>query len=282
MNADSHMVLTLFTNSLQCARNADRGGVDRIGLDLEQIGKDSRQDCKKCWISNHTLDQLAGVAQQLSDAELFVRTNPIHAGLREEINACIDAGTQVLMLPMFHTAADAAEFIDLVDGRAKVSLLVETPTSAMRIHEIVQLPGIDEIHIGLNDMHLGMGLATHFEVLVSDFMDTLAKTIHDAGIPFGFGGVGRAGDQGLPISPDILYAQYARLRGTRALVSRVFTSPDPETVDFKTEIPKVRKALAFWWAQDRDVLDESRNELRRLVAELRDAKLGIATPAAVH
>jgi hypothetical protein len=273
MITGSDMVLTLFTNSPQCARNADAGGVDRVGLDLESIGKNLWQDSSKCWVSDHKIDQLGAVAQELSDAELFVRTNPIHTGSREEINACLDIGAQVLMLPMFHTAAEAAKFIELIDGRAKVSLLVETPTSAMRIHEIIRLQGIHEIHIGLNDMHLGMGLATHFEVLVSEFMDTLSKTIRDAGIPFGFCGVGRTADQGLPISPDSIYAQYARLGGTRALVSRVFTAPDPDQVDFKREIKLVRERLDHWGKQDSAKLDNAREDLRQRVAELRNAKM---------
>ena len=52
------------------------------------------------------------------------------------------------MLPMFKNTEDAA-----------ISLNIN-----------VQLKGIDEIHIGLNDLHLDIGLKSHFELLHSQFL----------------------------------------------------------------------------------------------------------------
>jgi len=99
-------VLTLFTRDPDLAARADRAGVDRIGPDLERIGKDERQGKLKTWISDHTGDDVPAVRARLSRARLFVRTNPPHAGLGEEIETLLAAGAQVLMLPMFRTPGE--------------------------------------------------------------------------------------------------------------------------------------------------------------------------------
>ena len=266
MSLGDRFVLTLLTNDPELARRADAGGVNRIGLDFEQLGKAERQAQLNTWISDHQFDQLESIRSVLKNARMFVRTNPIHAGLKQEIESFIAAGAQVLMLPMFHSARNAAQFVDCIEGRAEVSLLVETPVSAMRIHDIVRVKGIDEIHIGLNDMHLGMGLRSHFEVLVSDFMVTLSQVVRDAGIAFGFGGIGRVGDSRLPIPSDLVYAQYPLLKADRALVSRVFHHPDPEAIDFRLEVQQFRQRMDYWKSRDERTLQAAREQLRDLVS----------------
>ena len=151
------------------------------------------------------------------------------------------------MLPMFKTAAEAALFIELVDRRATVSLLLETAAAAVRVDELVRLEGIDEIHVGLNDLHLSLGIGSHFELLTSSIMDWLSQTVRDAGIPFGFGGVGRHDDDSLPIPANLLYAQYPRLHADRALVSRVFVSPDYRALDLPAEVALFRSRINHWF-----------------------------------
>lgn len=259
-------VLTLFTNDRGLAAAADAAGVDRIGIDLESIGKRERQDPREKWISDHHIDDLPAMRAVLSRAALFARTNPIHTGSRSEIYRLIELGAQVLMLPMFRTVSEAATFVDLVDGRAEVSLLVETAAAAMRLREIVRLPGVDEIHFGLNDMHLDMNLSSHFEVIASGFLDMLADIVHESGLPFGFAGIGRTGDDSLPMPPDLVYAQYPRLGATRALVARVFCTPDYRDVDLGLEIKAAREKLDYWHEAGKTEQDKALESLRRTVS----------------
>jgi citrate lyase beta subunit len=81
------------------------------------------------WISDHEENQLPGVRQVLKKSKLFVRTNPPHPRLDEEIDRFGEAGAEVIMLPMFRTTEDAANFIEYIDGRAEVSLLIETASA---------------------------------------------------------------------------------------------------------------------------------------------------------
>lgn len=246
MSYGSEFILTLFTNDPGLAKAGDEAGINRIGIDLEQIGKMDRQDPSKQWVSNHNISDLSAISAVLTQAALFARTNPVHNGLHEEINQLIGQGVRVLMLPMFRTVEEAATFIEFVDGRAIVSLLVETASAAIRLPEIVKLPGIDEIHFGLNDMYLDMNLSNHFEILASGFLDMLAGIVLEAGLPFGFAGIGRAKDDRLPMPPELIYAQYPRLGATRSLVARVFCSPDYRKLDLTREIADARAAMDHW------------------------------------
>ena len=277
-------ILTLFTNAPELARRADCAGINRIGLDLEKIGKGERQDAKMCWVSDHKAHELHAIRRSLKKSKLFARTNPIHSGSRGEIAGLIDAGVEVLMLPMFKTVAEAALFIKLVDRRATVSLLLETAAAAARVDELVRLEGIDEIHVGLNDLHLSLGIDSHFELLTSSIMDWLSQTVRDAGIPFGFGGVGRLDDDRLPIPADLLYAQYPRLHADRALVSRVFVSPDYRALDLPAEVALFRSRINHWFDSPPEALAEARRDLRQRVARLSSghAENGPATAAGRH
>ncbi len=265
MSYGRDFVLTLFTNDPALAQRADAAGINRIGLDLEKIGKHTRQDPKKCWISDHRVEQLADIRSVLTGSKLFARTNPIQEGSGDEIEQLIALGTQVLMLPLFRTVDEAARFIDLIDGRAEVSLLVETSGAAMRIHDLVRLDGVDEIHVGLNDMYLDMGLRNHFEVLVSGLLDVLSDTVRGAGIAFGVGGIGRVGDKSLPIAPEMIYPFYPLLHADRALVSRVFYAPDHTRYDLTAEVAAFRHEMDRWAAKSKEELVAARDALRAMV-----------------
>ena len=55
---NDHVVLTLWTNDPDTARSADAAGIDRIGVDLDRLGKAERQAGLATWISPHTVADL--------------------------------------------------------------------------------------------------------------------------------------------------------------------------------------------------------------------------------
>lgn len=268
MSCGDDFILTLFTNDIELARRADEAGINRIGLDLERIGKAERQQYLRTWISDHEEHQLPALRQTLKKAKLFARTNPIHSGSRQEIDRLIHCGVEVLMLPMFKTTQEAGKFIEIIAGRAEVSLLLETAAAAARIHEIVKLQGIDEIHIGLNDLYLSLGLENHFELLGSRLMDFLSEVVVEAEIPFGFGGIGRVTDERLPMPSDMVYAQYPRLRADRALISRVFLTPDHSKLDLKYEVESFRNRINEWYNSPDHELIRVHNTFMKIAQKL--------------
>jgi hypothetical protein len=267
MSYGSDFVLTLFTKDPVLASAADRAGVDRIGVDMEQIGKGARQGHLATWISDHAESDLTGIKPVLERAQLFARCNPIHAGSAAEIDRLIDSGVRVVMLPYFKTSANAEQFIRLIDARAHPVLLAETAEAAAVISDLCRIPGVKEIHIGLNDMRLSLGWPSHFHVLVSDFLVGICDTVLAAGLRLGVGGIGRAGDNDLPVPADLVSAQLPRLGATASLVSRSFFR-EPVPQDLNLEFRKLRAWLDACASRDRHWHAAQRAQLQSCIALL--------------
>lgn len=265
MSYGDQFVLTLFTNDPLLATRADTAGIDRIGIDMEHIGKGLRQGHLNTWISDHSEADALLLRPCIKRAALFARCNPIHPGSADEICRLLGSGVQVLMLPYFTSTLEAETFVRMVDGRATPVLLVETKESAAVISDLCRIDGVKEIHIGLNDMRLSLGWPSHFHVLVSDFLVRLCEPVLTAGIRLGVGGVGRAGDCNLPIPSDLVIAQLVRLGTTAALVSRVFFSGDV-SLDLDHEINALRRLLDLQVCQPKNWLEEKRAVLTELLA----------------
>jgi 2-keto-3-deoxy-L-rhamnonate aldolase RhmA len=150
----------------------------------------------------------------------MVRVNPLDDESEDEINKVIDAGADYIMLPMFKTKAEVEKFVSLVNGRAKTMLLLETKEAKECLEEYVSVPGIDEIHIGLNDLHLSYGLDFMFELLSDGTVEKIARKIKAKNIPYGFGGIARIGKGMLPAEHVI--AEHYRLGSEMAILSRSF------------------------------------------------------------
>lgn len=218
--------LMYITNRPEIAQIAESAGVDRIFVDAEYIGKNLRQGGMDTVQSHHTLDDVKRVADAITQAELLVRVNPIHDATteyissKEEIDGAIENGAQVLMLPYFKTVDEVKKFIALVGGRAKVMPLVETPEAVDVIDEILELDGLDEIFIGLNDLSLGYGKNFMFELLCDGTVEELCFKFRKKGIPYGFGGIASLGKGMLP--SEHVIAEHYRLGSTCAILSRSF------------------------------------------------------------
>ena len=222
------MALTLMyiTNNPITAQIAQEAGVDRIWIDMEYIGKDKRQGGMDTVKNHHTIDDIKKLRPIVTNAELMVRVNPLHTATadycssEDEINQAIEAGADVIMLPMFRTADDVKRFVSCVNGRAKVQLLVETAEAAANMDSILEVPGIDEIHIGLNDLHLAMHKTFMFELICDDTVAGLCKKTKAKGIKYGFGGIARVGYGMLPA--EHIIAEHYHLGSTAAILSRGF------------------------------------------------------------
>lgn len=224
------LTLMYITNRPDIAQIAETSGVDRIFLDMEYIGKSLRQGGMDTVQNHHTLEDVKRVADAIVSAELLVRVNPIHVkradyiSSEEEIDRAIENGAKVLMLPYFKTVKEVEHFIEIVDGRAKVMPLLETPEAAAIVDDILKLDGIDEIFIGLNDLSLGYGKKFMFELLSDGTVEDLCHKFRKAGIPYGFGGIAALGKGELPAEKII--TEHYRLGSTCAILSRSFCNVD--------------------------------------------------------
>lgn len=236
--------LMYITNRPEIARIAEASGVDWVFVDLETIGKDERQGHLDTVISRHTLADVRKVRGALTRAKLLVRVNPIHDGSAAEIDGVIEAGADIVMLPFFTGRDEVAEFVRLVGGRTKVCLLLETPQAVANLDEILQVGGVDMVHIGLNDLHLGYGMDFMFELLADGTVELLCRRLATAGVQYGFGGIARLGQGDLPA--ETIVAEHQRLGSSMAILSRSFCDTTGLTelthiADlFATEVAKIR------------------------------------------
>ncbi|MFG1523161.1 aldolase/citrate lyase family protein [Halobacteriovorax sp. ZH1_bin.1] len=263
------MELMIIENDVEQCKFYDECGVDRIFIDIERIGKKERQGHLDTVISDHQISDIAKIKPHLKESKTLLRINPLYEDSRSEIEEGISAGADIIMLPMFTSPLEVEKFINLINGRAKVSLLLETPAALFRLDDILALPGIHEIHIGLNDLHIALGLDFMLEIYKSPILELVCSKIISAGISLGVGGIAPL-DMGM-VKGSLVTLEAIRLGSERSILSRAFPKDDKEV--FKNEIIRLRKFL-----KDSRVSEENRNINRELIEEINLALNNFVNP----
>lgn len=220
----SFLKLMYITNQLDVALIAEKYGVDRVWVDLETLGKQERQGHIDSVKSKHSVEDIRKIAPNLTTSEMLVRVNPLNSNSVEEINSVIDAGADIIMLPMWKSANDVKKFLSIVNNRTKTTLLLETKEAVECLDEVLENGGFDEVHIGLNDLHLSYQLKFMFELLANGTVEMICNKIKKYDIPYGFGGIACLGEGTLPAEKIIM--EHYRLGSTRAILSRSFCNID--------------------------------------------------------
>ena len=204
-----------------------------------------------------------------------MRVNPIHSATinyestEDEINRTIDAGADVVMLPMYKTMSDVERFLKAVNGRARTLLLNETFEACQIIDDVLKIKEIDEIHIGLNDLHLALKKKFMFQLLADGTVDILANKIKMSGKTFGFGGIARLGYGTLPAERIII--EHYRLGSKMAILSRSFCNADKVSdLDmirhiFVDEVAKIRTAEKLFEQYSIKQFEENHKAVKELV-----------------
>lgn len=266
------MKLMFITNDPEAAREAVNAGIDRIFIDLEINGKYERQGHLDTHIAKHEIEDISKVKSKINEGEILVRVNPIFDGTKSEVDRSIENGADVIMLPMFKTKKEVQRFVEIVDGRAKVCLLLETAEAFVRVNQILEVDGIDEIHIGLNDLHLSLNLDFMFELLSEGIIDYLSKLIKDKNIQFGFGGIARIGQGNIP--PEMILGEHYRLKSEMVILSREFGNRNynelVSSLDICKEVKKIREVESEIKKWSQEIFLENKKEIQekiRYVAE---------------
>lgn len=236
--------LMILADTPSAAMEAQNAGIDRIFYDLEYINKAERQHGRNTVISNNDIDGIPALRKVVTTSQLLVRTNPIHAYTALEVEKAISYGADILMLPMVMDQHDVEMYVKLVKGRARVCIMIETAAAMARLDKILAVLGVDELFIGLNDLHISMGLTFMFELLSDGLVEYIAKKCNAVGMPFGFGGIARIGEGLLP--SDYILGEHVRLGSSSVILSRTFKGTVGDSglcVDLKGEVDKVRNRM---------------------------------------
>ena len=275
--------LMYITNNPDVARIAQDAGVERIMVDMEYIGKDERQKKFGTPQNRHSFSDVRRIREVVDSAQLVVRCNPIHRGVEGYPDSCmeteriINLGADVIMLPYFKNPEEVREHISYVKGRAKVYLLVETSQAVENLDKILEIPGIDEIHIGLNDLGICYRKKFLFEVLADGTVDKICDKIRQKGIPYGIGGIGAPGkpfcvSEHMVPAETLIREQY-RLKSSSVILSRAFCNTaktqnlDDIRAIFENGIKNIRNVEQACIEGGVDYA-ANRDQLQRMVADI--------------
>ncbi|MDA7686231.1 HpcH/HpaI aldolase/citrate lyase family protein [Candidatus Pelagibacter sp.] len=248
----------------------DAAGISRIFIDLEVNGKAQRQATIDGVINNHSINDIAIARKVIKNSKLLVRINPFNPNTKREINEVIEGGADVIMLPMFKHPEEVKNFIEHVNKRVKVSLLFETSEAYHHVDEILKIDGIDEAHIGLNDLHLSMGLEFLYELMVYGQVEFLASKFKKYNIPFGVGGVAKMNEGDL--KGEVIIREHARIGSSAVILSRSFKSR-VDLKDVKNEVEKLQSVFLSAMDYSKKKLHENKilldNNVKKIIEKLK-------------
>lgn len=262
MDDVNNMELFLIVNNPDIAHFAVKCGVSRLFVDLEYMGKEQRQKGLNTWKSNQTAADVTTIKEAATGGHVMVRINPLFEGTKAEIDDVIARGADSVMLPMFRSSDELAQFLEILDGRAEAIPLIETASALKEIPNFgSQLP-LTRVHIGLNDLHLDLGHRFMFEPIEKGLLEEAATIFKEHNIKFGIGGLARAGE-GI-ISPEYLIGEHVRLGSDAAILSRTFHRCAEDLCDLKAkvdlfdEIEKLQALYRSFIKADPGLLEKNR------------------------
>lgn len=261
--------LLTITNDPELAARCDQLEGMRVFVDLERDGKAERQKGLDTFISKHDLKDVACIKATLNQTKLMVRVNPLRMDAPEltaaEVDAVLGEGADMLMLPMFTDAAQLRAFTGIVAGRAPIVALLETAGALSSLQEWVDTPGLYEVLIGLNDLHLSLGCRFMFEPLLMGHVDRVAATVKRQGLRIGFGGIARV-DEGVLPGRDVL-GEHIRLGSQSVILSRTFNRAGGEK-SFEESVAAIRKAEAELTLRTAERTEQDRVRVAGLIRQL--------------
>jgi hypothetical protein len=178
---------------------------------------------------------------------------------------------------MFKTRQEVERFISVINGRVAASLLLETSQALVRIDDILRVDGIDEVHIGLNDLHLSMGLDFMFELLSGGIVEYLVTKIKKKGIRFGFGGISRLG-RGV-VDSRLVLSEHVRLGSQIVILSRDFHGRARSLdelkilINLEDEIRKIRSYISYLSGLSEKELLRNSEKISHIVSEYVETKI---------
>lgn len=171
-------------------------------------------DCEHGPFDLSDLAVMAAVSAEMSDFRLLVR---VPTASREQIGRVLDLGADGIIVPMVHDAAHAAEIVQLAkyaplgdrgvsvtrahsgygvddlasylrqaNDRVSVHVQIESPGAVASASEIAQVPGVDGLIVGPNDLLQSLGFPGQLDhPALDDAMTQVAAATAAAGIESG-------------------------------------------------------------------------------------------------
>jgi hypothetical protein len=250
--------LFLFTTDLQTIQDAVKAGVDGIIVDWESAGKINRQAGYDTQINQSTIEDLEKVRKATS-AHVICRVNGYNDHTSVEIEQAIQAGANEILLPMVRTAGEVERTLEIINGRCKFGILVETIAAVGIASKLNQYP-LSRVYAGLNDLAIDRKLENIFISVEDGTIEQIRKGFK---APFGFGGL-TLPEKGNPIPCRYLMGEMARLNCNFTFLRRSFLR-DIKSRDMMVEIPRIRKTLMDMTQRTHAQVEEDQRKLNEFI-----------------
>jgi hypothetical protein len=224
--------LLLFTVDPGWGADVVAAGAAGIVVDWERRGKARRQLGEGTQINFDTPEDLTRM-RAATDGQLICRINGYGPWSGGEVDEAIARGADEILLPMVRTTDEVDRTLELVAGRAGLSILVETQDAVDRAAALAARP-LSRIYVGLNDLRIDRKSTELFRPLVDGTVDAVRAEVTQQ---FGVGGL-TLPECGWPVPGRLLAAELVRLRADFTFLRRSFTA-DMAGRDPFTEVPRL-------------------------------------------
>lgn len=259
MKMTARFSMILFSSDPRFIEPAVAAGVDEIIVDWECRGKEGRQSFADTQINRGTLDDLRRV-RECTGVPVVCRLNQYSRETAREVEETVGAGVDEVLLPMVRTVKEVEALLNLVGGRCRAAIMVETMAAVRAAEKLADLP-LSRVYVGLNDLAIERNTPNIFEAVADGTVERLRRQFR---VPFGFGGL-TLPDRGKPIPCRLLIGEMARLGCQFSFLRRSFCA-DMRGRELSREVPRIRDALQAAFQRSPEVVARERAELGRAIA----------------
>ena len=234
----AYINLFAFANNAPAAEAVVGAGATGVVVDWERRGKRARQAGVDTQINADTPEHLAAVRTAVSGV-LLCRVNRWSAWTPAEIARAAELGADEILLPMVRRPEEVDAALEVVAGRCRLGILVETTDAVRRVDALVARP-LARVYMGLNDLMIDRGDRSLFAPLVDGTVDRVAAATIGAGIPFGVAGLTRP-EAGRPVPCRLVLGALARVGASFTFLRRSFWA-DTAGRELALEVPRILAA----------------------------------------
>lgn len=231
--------IEIFAQNADYASKLVAAGVDKIIVDWEDasarhnIGTAQRE----LRLRRESLEEVASVAKRRKGAEISVRVSNELTKMVPEIEVALACGVNEIWIPMIRSTEEVIHVLNLLNGRAKLCVMIETKEALLLGSELTAL-GVEKAFIGLLDLKIDLANKHIFQPLVDGTIDGFRSAFE--------GELGVAGitlpSHGKPVPQISLLAEMARLACEFGVGRNSFFNDIPEE-NMKFALDEIHKAF---------------------------------------
>ncbi len=254
--------LFLFVDDFETAQFAQESGVNWFVVDWEKRTPHLGKDATFQWPSIAEITLATRVSEL--GVPLCVRVNALSKHSEHEVNEAVACGAKMVMVPMSADVREVNAFAELISGRAKLFVQIETASLANHADSLLSV-NWECAHIGLNDLAVSLGNQSIWDAVEDKTVEQIISGI--PGRQAGFAGVTIPSAQH-PIPPRLLISEMVRLKCEIFILRNTFLG-DVSKGSFFKSIQEIRQTIMEFRDMPESLLAENADALCRAILGVR-------------